>query len=586
MVRFPKGPPPDDIEAVDKAGGCDVLVRNGTRTSSSSRSGRWRPPRSTWPSGWSPRASASPSSTRAGSSPSTPPSSSSPRDHRLVVSLEDNGGVGGCGAVCSRRSTTPACTTPFRLHGIPQEFLDHAKRGAILERIGLDPQAPRPRHRRGHHRPRRRVPSRCRPRALTEPTRRCARDLGAALARPACRRPRRTGCTGSRRATDAAGTGSRLPAVASQRRSTGARPPRPRVRGRRLPAFGARPWPGTTGGRGRRLRGLADCRSRPRRTRRADRPGRRGHGVTRVAPSCWTGSTGSTRAGRGQHVRELDTARHGCGCCATGRAVPGRARPVDPGRRAGPEGAACWSSSRRSSAGGRLRGCRRRRGRRRAATCRTWRAVVVVYALSRPDAPRDGFRPEDVERLGGIRARSTAARRGWHPVRAQPRSAGQTGEVRPTWSATSSPTSRSGARPTACRLWSSRASPSGSRCGRLAPSEDRRRPAALATPRTATGHRPARRPVFNDEDSRTRTGCPGGRCDTSRLLRRAAPWPARRGGRRSARTATGTSRGCCARPRRRPPDELAGLAGELTADTFETPGDRPPGFAMYRRRTS
>ena len=32
-------------------------------------------------------------------------------------------------------------TTPFRLHGIPQEFLGHAKRAVILERIGLAPQS-------------------------------------------------------------------------------------------------------------------------------------------------------------------------------------------------------------------------------------------------------------------------------------------------------------------------------------------------------------------------------------------------------------------------------------------------------------
>jgi 1-deoxy-D-xylulose-5-phosphate synthase len=31
--------------------------------------------------------------------------------------------------------------TPFRQYGIPQEFLDHAKRDAILERIGLTAQA-------------------------------------------------------------------------------------------------------------------------------------------------------------------------------------------------------------------------------------------------------------------------------------------------------------------------------------------------------------------------------------------------------------------------------------------------------------
>ena len=30
--------------------------------------------------------------------------------------------------------------TPFRLQGITQEFLDHAKRDAILARIGLDAQ--------------------------------------------------------------------------------------------------------------------------------------------------------------------------------------------------------------------------------------------------------------------------------------------------------------------------------------------------------------------------------------------------------------------------------------------------------------
>ena len=31
VVRFPKGPPPEDIPAVGKAGGADVLVRSGTR---------------------------------------------------------------------------------------------------------------------------------------------------------------------------------------------------------------------------------------------------------------------------------------------------------------------------------------------------------------------------------------------------------------------------------------------------------------------------------------------------------------------------------------------------------------------------
>ncbi len=58
-----------------------------------------------------------------------------------MVSIEDNGRVGGCGAVLLQTLNDADVTTPFRLHGIPQEFLAHAKRPAILERIGLTAQA-------------------------------------------------------------------------------------------------------------------------------------------------------------------------------------------------------------------------------------------------------------------------------------------------------------------------------------------------------------------------------------------------------------------------------------------------------------
>ena len=63
------------------------------------------------------------------------------REHRLVVSVEDNGEIGGCGAILLQTLNDERVHTPFRLHGIPQEFLDHAKRDAILERIGLTAQA-------------------------------------------------------------------------------------------------------------------------------------------------------------------------------------------------------------------------------------------------------------------------------------------------------------------------------------------------------------------------------------------------------------------------------------------------------------
>ena len=74
------------------------------------------------------------------------------REHRLVVSIEDNGEVGGCGAVLLQTLNDAGVHTPFRLHGIPQEFLDHAKRGRDPRADRAHPAGARPRHRRGHDR--------------------------------------------------------------------------------------------------------------------------------------------------------------------------------------------------------------------------------------------------------------------------------------------------------------------------------------------------------------------------------------------------------------------------------------------------
>ena len=141
VLRIPKGPPPADIEAVDKAGGMDVLVRDGARdvlilgigsmaSVSVEVAGRLADqgigvtvvdPR--WVKPWD-RAVVDLA-----------------RDHRLVVCVEDNGRVGGCGSTLLQLLTDERVETPFRHYGIPQEFLDHAKRDAILERIGLTAQA-------------------------------------------------------------------------------------------------------------------------------------------------------------------------------------------------------------------------------------------------------------------------------------------------------------------------------------------------------------------------------------------------------------------------------------------------------------
>ena len=142
VLRLPKGAPPaTDLEAVDRVGSMDVLVRDGARdvlivgigsmaavcvdvASRLADQGigvtvvdpRWVKP---WDPAIVPLA----------------------REHRLVVCVEDNGRVGGCGSTLLQLLNDERVPTPFRQHGIPQEFLDHAKRDAILERIGLTAQS-------------------------------------------------------------------------------------------------------------------------------------------------------------------------------------------------------------------------------------------------------------------------------------------------------------------------------------------------------------------------------------------------------------------------------------------------------------
>ncbi|MEO3885690.1 1-deoxy-D-xylulose-5-phosphate synthase [Nonomuraea sp. B5E05] len=62
------------------------------------------------------------------------------KEHKLVAVVEDNGRVGGVGDAVARLLRDADVDVPVRTFGIPQEFLDHAKRAAILGRIGLTGQ--------------------------------------------------------------------------------------------------------------------------------------------------------------------------------------------------------------------------------------------------------------------------------------------------------------------------------------------------------------------------------------------------------------------------------------------------------------
>lgn len=60
--------------------------------------------------------------------------------HKLVVTLEDNGTHGGVGSAVSAALRRAEVDVPCRDVGVPQEFFDHASRGEVLTAAGLTDQ--------------------------------------------------------------------------------------------------------------------------------------------------------------------------------------------------------------------------------------------------------------------------------------------------------------------------------------------------------------------------------------------------------------------------------------------------------------
>ena len=62
------------------------------------------------------------------------------RAHKLVVTCEDNGVAGGVGSAVSAALRAADIDVPCRDLGVPQRFLDHASRGEVLAEVGLTEQ--------------------------------------------------------------------------------------------------------------------------------------------------------------------------------------------------------------------------------------------------------------------------------------------------------------------------------------------------------------------------------------------------------------------------------------------------------------
>ncbi|MDP3968190.1 MAG: transketolase C-terminal domain-containing protein, partial [Nocardioides sp.] len=141
VVRFPKGPPAADLEPVSTVGGLDVLVRTGAKDVLLVGIGSMATTAVEVAERLAAQGIGATVVDPRWVKPFDPAIAALAREHRRVVCLEDNGVVGGCGSALLQLLNAEGVTTPVRLHGVPQEFLGHAKRAAILERIGLTPQA-------------------------------------------------------------------------------------------------------------------------------------------------------------------------------------------------------------------------------------------------------------------------------------------------------------------------------------------------------------------------------------------------------------------------------------------------------------
>lgn len=141
VIRFAKGAVPDDLVALERLGTVDVLRRDenprvllvgvgqmaGTAMDVAEQLARHGVSSTVVDPRWA--------------KPLDPALASLAADHELVVSIEDNGRQGGVGASLGQLLCDEQVHTPLRIHGIAQQFHEHASRQSLLERMGLTPEA-------------------------------------------------------------------------------------------------------------------------------------------------------------------------------------------------------------------------------------------------------------------------------------------------------------------------------------------------------------------------------------------------------------------------------------------------------------
>ena len=141
VLRIPKGAVQADIDAVASISGVDVLYRDGDRDVLIVAVGAMAAICLDVASRLRAQGIGVTVADPRWAKPVNPVLVDLARDHRLVVSVEDNGRVGGCGSTLLQALSDAQVDVPGMVFGIPQEFLEHAKRAVILDAVGLGAQS-------------------------------------------------------------------------------------------------------------------------------------------------------------------------------------------------------------------------------------------------------------------------------------------------------------------------------------------------------------------------------------------------------------------------------------------------------------
>ncbi|MDQ3592790.1 MAG: 1-deoxy-D-xylulose-5-phosphate synthase [Actinomycetota bacterium] len=144
-VRFPKGPVPADVEALDTVDGVDVMSRTGPDQAADGvvivaagamvhvavDAARLLGDEGVAVTVVDPRWVLPVASAVVDLA----------RHHALVVTVEDHGRAGGFGAAVTAALVDAGVDTPVVVCAVPQEFLSHARPAVLRARVGLTPEA-------------------------------------------------------------------------------------------------------------------------------------------------------------------------------------------------------------------------------------------------------------------------------------------------------------------------------------------------------------------------------------------------------------------------------------------------------------